>query len=109
MEINVLVDETLETELDAGWLEGIARRVLEAEKVGPQTEMGLVVSTQERVQQLNRDYRHLDEPTDVLAFSATMRPKAPPLSRPPTASSTWERSSSHTRRRCYRPGSAATT
>ena len=70
MEINVLVDETLETSIDAGWLEGIARRVLVAEKVGAKSEAGLVISTGERVQQLNRDYRHLDEPTDVLAFSA---------------------------------------
>ncbi len=70
MEINVLVDETLEASVDAGWLEGIARRVLAAEKIGAKSEMGLVISSGERVQQLNRDYRQLDEPTDVLAFSA---------------------------------------
>jgi len=81
MEINILVDEGLEVELDTGWLENIARRVLAAEKVGAQTEMGLVISSDERVQQLNRDYRGKDEPTDVLAFSArdeTDSPFIPP-------------------------------
>jgi probable rRNA maturation factor len=84
VEINILVDETLETELDMSWLEAIARRVLEAENVGAQTEMGLVVSSDERVQGLNRDYRGRDEPTDVLAFSAREEAAGlPPFIPPP--------------------------
>ena len=83
MEINVLVDESLETELDAGGLEAIARQVLAAENIGAQTEMGLVVSTDERVQELNRDYRHKDEPTDVLAFSARDEAVDSPFIPPP--------------------------
>lgn len=70
MEINVLIDEGVEADLTSGWLEGIARRVLEALGAGAQVELGLVIATGERVRQLNRDYRGRDEPTDVLAFSA---------------------------------------
>ncbi|MBA7579622.1 MAG: hypothetical protein GH159_03300 [Dehalococcoidia bacterium] len=94
MEINILVDEGVEADLELSWLEAIARKVLAAENVGARTEMGLVISTNERVQQLNRDYRGRDEPTDVLAFSAReeadgLPPFIPP--RPPTAFSTWAR------------------
>jgi len=70
VEINILVDEGVEADLEPSWLDAVARQVLTAEDVGARTEMGLVISTDERVQQLNRDYRGRDEPTDVLAFSA---------------------------------------
>ena len=83
MEINILVDEALETELDTGWLESVARKVLAAENVGAKTEMGLVISSDERVQQLNRDYRGKDEPTDVLAFSAREEADDSPFIPPP--------------------------
>ena len=32
-------------------------------------ELGLVITGQERVRELNRSYRGIDEPTDVLAFA----------------------------------------
>lgn len=85
MEINVLIDEGVEADLTSGWLEGIARRVLEALGAGAQVELGLVIATGERVRQLNRDYRGRDEPTDVLAFSAREEKGAgqPPFVQPP--------------------------
>lgn len=84
MEINILVDEGVEADLELSWLEAIARKVLAAENVGARTEMGLVISTNERVQQLNRDYRGRDEPTDVLAFSAREEADGlPPFIPPP--------------------------
>ncbi len=70
MEINVLVDEGLDEGLEVGWLEAVARQVLEAEKISAQAELGLFITTGKRVKQLNRDYLGEDEPTDVLAFSA---------------------------------------
>jgi probable rRNA maturation factor len=70
MEINVLVDEPFKGDLEEGWLEAVARQVLEAEKISAQAELGLFITTGERIKQLNRDYLGEDEPTDVLAFSA---------------------------------------
>ena len=70
MEINVLVDEGFEGYLEADWLRGMVERVLVAQDAGTGVEVGLVITGQERVQQLNRSYRGRDEPTDVLAFSA---------------------------------------
>jgi probable rRNA maturation factor len=70
MEINISIDEPLETDLELGWLEGVARQVLEAEGAGAEAEVGLLIATEERVKELNRDYLGEDAPTDVLAFSA---------------------------------------
>ena len=85
MEISVLVDEGLEVDLELSWLQGIARQVLEAEDVGAQAELGLFITTGERVKQLNRDYLGRDEPTDVLAFAAGggVEAELPPFVPPP--------------------------
>jgi probable rRNA maturation factor len=69
VEINILVDEGVEAGVEPSWLENVAQRVLKAEKAGAKAEVGIVVTGQEMVQQLNRSYRGQDEPTDVLAFS----------------------------------------
>lgn len=68
MEINVLVDDGIALRL--AWLEGLARQVLAAEKAGPGVELGLYITRENRVRELNRIYRGIDEPTDVLAFAA---------------------------------------
>jgi len=69
MEINVLIDEGLKRCLDVGWLRSVAEQVLVAQGANSGVELGLVITSQERVQQLNRSYLGRDEPTDVLAFS----------------------------------------
>ncbi len=71
MEIGVLIDEGLGVPLEVDWLRSVAQQVLVGEKVGSHAELGLFLARQERVQELNRRYRGLDEPTDVLAFSTT--------------------------------------
>lgn len=50
------------------WAEGVAQTILKVEQVLPPYEVSLVFADSETVRQLNRDYRGLDEPTDVLAF-----------------------------------------
>ena len=69
MEINVLIDEDLEDCPEVNWLESVAEKVLVAQGIGSRVELGLVIASQERVQQLNQSYLGRDEPTDVLAFS----------------------------------------
>jgi probable rRNA maturation factor len=75
MEISVSIDEGLEGCIDTEWLQSIAERVLIAQGVSSNVELGLFIAGGERVQQLNRSYRGKDEPTDVLAFS--MLPEQP--------------------------------
>ena len=69
MEIGVLIDDELEGCPEMSWLEGIVEQVLLAQRVGSSVELGLVITSQERVQELNRLYRGKDKPTDVLAFA----------------------------------------
>jgi len=83
MEINVLIDDDLEGCLEVSWLQGVAEQVLVAQEVGSDAELGLVITSQEKVQQLNRDYLGRDEPTDVLAFPMRTEADRPPFVTPP--------------------------
>jgi probable rRNA maturation factor len=69
MEINILIEEGLDVGLDTEWLQKILEKPLTAEKAPSNAEISLVITGQERIQELNRDYRGLDQPTDVLSFS----------------------------------------
>ena len=85
MEINVLIDEGLDGCPEVSWLQGVAEQVLVAQNADPRVELGLVITSQERVQQLNLSYLGKDEPTDVLAFSAIeeIGTDLPPFVTPP--------------------------
>jgi len=85
MEINVLIDDELGDCPEVSWLRSVAEQVLVTEGVGSSVELGLVIASQERVQELNRSYRGKDEPTDVLAFSTREEIGAdfPPFVQPP--------------------------
>ena len=67
-EIEIFVEEEFRGVMDEGWARRIAQTVLKAEGVAPPYEVSLVFTDSETVKQLNRDYRGVDEPTDVLAF-----------------------------------------
>ena len=68
-EIEVFVDEKFRGVVNGGWIKKIVRQVLKTERVVPPYEVSLVFTDSKMVQQLNRDYRRVDETTDVLAFS----------------------------------------
>jgi probable rRNA maturation factor len=67
-QIGIHVEEKFRGVMNGGWVKKIVRQVLKAERVAPPYEVSLVFTDSETVQQLNRDYRGVDEPTDVLAF-----------------------------------------
>lgn len=66
--MNVLIDEEYEGELEADWLRSIAEQVLVAENAASEVELGLVITGQARIQELNLVHLDVDAPTDVLAF-----------------------------------------
>ena len=74
MEINVLIEEGLEEYLGVSWLQSVAEQVLVTQGADSRLELGLVITNQERVQQLNRSYLGKNAPTDVLAFSMLPEP-----------------------------------
>ena len=67
-EIEIFVEEEFRGLVDEGWVGRVAQTVLKAEGVAPPYEVSLVFTDSETVRRLNRDYRGVDEPTDVLAF-----------------------------------------
>jgi probable rRNA maturation factor len=69
MELNVLIEEGLEVNVDTEWMQSILEKTLLAEKAPSSAEISLVITGQERIKELNRDYRGKDKPTDVLSFS----------------------------------------
>ncbi len=62
------VEEEFRGLVDEVWVGRVAQTVLKAEGVALPYEVSLVFTDSEAVRQLNRDYRGVDEPTDVLAF-----------------------------------------
>jgi probable rRNA maturation factor len=67
-QIGIHVEEKFRGVMDQGWVRRVARTVLKVEGVAAPYEVSLVFTDSEAVRQLNRDYRGIDESTDVLAF-----------------------------------------
>jgi probable rRNA maturation factor len=67
-QIGIHVEEEFRGLVDEDWARRMAQTVLNAEGVVPPYEVSLVFTDSETVKQLNRNYRGVDEPTDVLAF-----------------------------------------
>lgn len=66
-EIAVEIDHPVPPEIDAAFLTALAERTLRLEGA-PAGAVSLVVTDDETVRALNREYRGIDEPTDVLSF-----------------------------------------
>lgn len=67
-DVQVTVQEPFEAYLSAEWLEGVAREALVAESV-KDAELGVLITDDETVRGLNRQYAGKDKATDVLSFS----------------------------------------
>jgi probable rRNA maturation factor len=68
MEINALIDIEYKKQVKSVWLKKIARQIQVAEKVSVKSEMGLVITGDEKIHELNLKYLEEDRPTDVLSF-----------------------------------------
>jgi probable rRNA maturation factor len=68
VEVEVQIPPEFEGSLSEGHLRHVGEQVLLLEGVSGQVT--LVMTGDESIQELNRDYLGVDEPTDVLAFSA---------------------------------------
>ncbi|HXG42239.1 MAG TPA: rRNA maturation RNase YbeY [Dehalococcoidia bacterium] len=65
---DVRIDPPFRGEVGAAWLRRVARTALAAEGVRA-AEVGIVITDDEAVRELNRTYAGEDETTDVLSFS----------------------------------------
>jgi probable rRNA maturation factor len=67
-DIEIFLEREFRALVDKAWVKKTVRQVLRAEGVAPPYEVSLLFTDSETVRRLNRDYRGVDEPTDVLAF-----------------------------------------
>lgn len=63
-----MVEAEFKQAVDPVWLRKVARWVLMAENAGSSVNIGLVITGQEKIRELNRQYLDEDAPTDVLSF-----------------------------------------
>ncbi len=83
-QIAIQVDRRFRANVDTGSLRRVAVEVLNQEGVEGGTELSLIVTDDEALRELNREFRGVDAPTDVLAFDATpqesfvIAPEGPP-------------------------------
>jgi probable rRNA maturation factor len=86
-QIYISVSEDFRQDLSEDWLEQALRLALsEALLPDEPCQVSLLVTDDATVQELNRDYRGLDEVTDVLSFSATHSGHWEGIAEPPPAS-----------------------
>ncbi len=67
-EINISIKPGLSLEIKKDWFTNVVIETLKALDLPEKVELGVVITDNETVRQLNRDYRDLDEYTDILAF-----------------------------------------
>lgn len=68
--INIQVAPHLGAKVDEVALRRLAAEVLSQEEVAEQTELSLIITDDEALRELNRRFRGVDAPTDVLSFGA---------------------------------------
>ena len=68
-QLDVGILEPLRGRVSRSWLRKVASRALDEVLPGEACQLSLAVVDDETIRQLNRQYRGLDEVTDVLAFS----------------------------------------
>lgn len=68
MEINILIDKEFKSGVKPAWLRNLVGRILKAENLVTKSEVGLVITGDAKIQELNKKYLDEDRPTDVMAF-----------------------------------------
>ncbi len=69
MEIDILINDEYQDDVSSGYLEKITRVILENMHGANACQLGIVITGDEEIRQLNREYRGIDSTTDVLAFA----------------------------------------
>ena len=80
--ISVLIDSAEQSSVDRAKVKKIVESFLQKQKVDD-VEISLKFVGREEMRRLNRDYRDLDEPTTILAFSQQEQKKGRAFKKPP--------------------------
>lgn len=69
-DIAIKIDKPYGSRVKQTWLKQVLAEILRLERVAS-AEVGLVITSDERIHEINRRYREVDAPTDVIAFALT--------------------------------------
>ena len=68
-QITIQIDDLLQCDIEEDYISQIVEKTLAIECGNAAVELGVVITNDDKIQQLNRDYRGHDEPTDVISFA----------------------------------------
>jgi probable rRNA maturation factor len=85
MDLTLQIEPAYQEAVDAGRIEAVVKRVLESQGEGGPVALSIVITGDEEIRALNRRFRGVDSPTDVLAFGVGEPDQqfVPPLDEPP--------------------------
>jgi probable rRNA maturation factor len=83
VEVDVQIDERFAAVADAELIERAVAQTLAAEGIAGTVEVSVLVTDDAALHALNRDYRGVDAPTDVLSFAAEDETSGPAFVSPP--------------------------
>jgi len=86
VKLGIQIDKKFQKYLRREWLRRVVEHSLAAQDIGSEVELGLLITDDETVRELNQKYRGVDEPTDVLSFALAERKPgddSPPFITPP--------------------------
>ena len=86
VEVDIQIEDQFADAVDPSLIERAVAAALAAESVAGAIELGVLVTDDAELHRLNRDYRGVDAPTDVLSFAGEEEAEdAPGFVRPPDA------------------------
>ena len=69
MKLGIQIDKAFQKHIKKAWLQGVVEHCLTARDFDSEVELSLLITDDETVRDLNKQYRGLDESTDVLSFA----------------------------------------
>ncbi|MBS3740908.1 MAG: rRNA maturation RNase YbeY [Candidatus Cloacimonetes bacterium] len=66
---NFEIIQIKENDLNIRRLQRLIKRIIEQEEINPDYKLNIVLTNNERLQELNKKFKDIDRPTDVLSFS----------------------------------------
>ncbi|MDX9865343.1 MAG: rRNA maturation RNase YbeY [Anaerolineaceae bacterium] len=66
--INIIIAETCQNGFPENILEETAKIVLQHQNISPRSDLSIVIDTNEKLRELNQQFRNIDAPTDILSF-----------------------------------------
>ena len=83
MDIDIQVDDQFTAYVDVELIEQAVAAVLQGEGINEPIELSVLVTSDEVIHEMNRTYRGMDKPTDVLSFASEEDVPGTSFVRPP--------------------------